>query len=162
MIIWVVVVIPCLKMPPWQFYESWKKKPESLLNSWWTTVFRFRLLKVTFKGHKNFYSASHSSEYPFLDCFLSEVKKTGLGSSAAFISSYVAAVFSFNGITDIKLIYRASQFIHSLVQGKVGSGFDVACALFGSCIYKRFDENLIGGALDNSSFSNILSSECDL
>ncbi|KAG1815947.1 phosphomevalonate kinase [Suillus subaureus] len=37
-----------------------------------------------------------------------------------------------------RLAHNAAQFVHCLAQGKVGSGFDVSSAVFGSQIYRRF------------------------
>ncbi|KAF7321306.1 Phosphomevalonate kinase [Mycena kentingensis (nom. inval.)] len=81
---------------------------------------------------------------------ISEVHKTGLGSSAALITSLVSSlllhlsVLSPTDLEDVntegrRLAHNLSQFIHCLAQGKVGSGFDVAAAVFGSHIYTRFD-----------------------
>ena len=41
------------------------------------------------------------------------------------------------------LIHNAAQFIHCLAQGKVGSGFDVSSAVFGSQLYTRFNPGVI-------------------
>ncbi|KAF9268879.1 Phosphomevalonate kinase [Marasmius fiardii PR-910] len=81
---------------------------------------------------------------------LSEVHKTGMGSSAALITSLVsslllhfgvisASVFEGHDDEDRHLAHNVSQFVHCLAQGKVGSGFDVSAAVFGSHIYTRFD-----------------------
>ncbi len=99
--------------------------------------------------------------------------KTGLGSSAAVVSSLVAALFAFFGLpvspvssasssttsssspsSEEKdganvdytmnvsaartLAYRLAQFAHCAAQGKVGSGFDVAAAFYGTQTYSRF------------------------
>ena len=34
--------------------------------------------------------------------------------------------------------HKLSQAAHCAAQGKIGSGFDVAAAVYGSCIYRRF------------------------
>jgi len=41
------------------------------------------------------------------------------------------------------LAHNAAQYIHCLAQGKVGSGFDVSTAVFGSQIYTRFDPQVL-------------------
>jgi phosphomevalonate kinase len=64
---------------------------------------------------------------------LQAVHKTGLGSSAALITSLVAALPAGR-----RLVHHAAQHVHCLAQGKVGSGFDVAAAVFGSQRYTRF------------------------
>lgn len=76
-----------------------------------------------------------------------------MGSSAALITSLVSALFvhfeivsnKINEITnnDRKLIHNIAQFCHCLAQGKVGSGFDVSAAVWGSHIYKRFSPNIL-------------------
>ncbi|GBE81087.1 ribosomal protein S5 domain 2-type protein [Sparassis latifolia] len=87
---------------------------------------------------------------------LSDVHKTGLGSSAALITSLVASLLVHLNViprrafaptegdtecaqTGRRLAHNLSQYIHCLAQGKVGSGFDVSAAVFGSQIYTRFD-----------------------
>ncbi|EPY34012.1 phosphomevalonate kinase [Angomonas deanei] len=69
-----------------------------------------------------------------------EVSKTGLGSSAAMTTSVVACIFSFyHGITEEQeFIHRIAQVAHSVAQGKIGSGFDVYTAVYGTCAYRRF------------------------
>ncbi|KUI54540.1 Phosphomevalonate kinase [Cytospora mali] len=54
---------------------------------------------------------------------LKAAKKTGLGSSAAL------------GRT---ILHNLAQTAHCRAQGKIGSGFDVAAAVYGSCLYRRF------------------------
>ncbi|KAJ7096309.1 phosphomevalonate kinase [Mycena epipterygia] len=81
---------------------------------------------------------------------LSEVHKTGLGSSAALITSLVSSlllhleIIPSSDLTEDetqgrRLAHNLSQYVHCLAQGKVGSGFDVSAAVFGSHIYTRFD-----------------------
>jgi hypothetical protein len=61
--------------------------------------------------------------------------KTGLGSSAALVSSLVAALFHYVGLMDNQqqrdLSHNVAQFCHCSAQGKVGSGFDVSAAFYG-------------------------------
>ncbi|THV05033.1 phosphomevalonate kinase [Dendrothele bispora CBS 962.96] len=81
---------------------------------------------------------------------LSDVHKTGLGSSAALITSLVSGLLlhldvipptalSEDHSEGRRLAHNLAQFIHCLAQGKVGSGFDVSAAVFGSHLYTRFD-----------------------
>ncbi|KAJ6499288.1 phosphomevalonate kinase [Mycena sanguinolenta] len=81
---------------------------------------------------------------------ISEVHKTGLGSSAALITSLVTSLLLHLSIispADLaesdsegrRLAHNLSQYVHCLAQGKVGSGFDVSAAVFGSHVYTRFD-----------------------
>lgn len=40
-------------------------------------------------------------------------------------------------------IHNVAQFIHCFAQGKVGSGFDVSSAVWGSHLYKRFNPAIL-------------------
>lgn len=40
-------------------------------------------------------------------------------------------------------LHNLSQAAHSAAQGKIGSGFDVASAVYGSCIYRRFSPSIL-------------------
>ncbi|KAK9235301.1 ribosomal protein S5 domain 2-type protein [Lipomyces kononenkoae] len=77
------------------------------------------------------------------------VPKTGLGSSAALTTSLVAALLSFYASIDPvaseskKILHNLAQVAHCNAQGKVGSGFDVACAVYGSIVYHRFQPSII-------------------
>jgi phosphomevalonate kinase len=86
------------------------------------------------------------------------VHKTGLGSSAALITSLVSGLLVHLGAIPAseldtvdshgrQLAHNAAQFIHCYAQGKVGSGFDVASAVFGSQLYTRFDPGVISGLM---------------
>lgn len=80
--------------------------------------------------------------------------KTGLGSSAALITSLTAALLVHLDVVsqeslseDVgggrRLAHNLAQFVHCVAQGKVGSGFDVSAAVFGSHLYTRFDPSVI-------------------
>ncbi|KAI0329234.1 Phosphomevalonate kinase [Cubamyces sp. BRFM 1775] len=128
-------------------------------------------LDITIVGDNDFYSqraqltaknlpttlASLSKLPPFskTGVRLADVHKTGLGSSAALITSLVSALLLHlhvipadafeggSGTADAsegrKLAHNLAQYVHCLAQGKVGSGFDVSAAVFGSQLYTRFD-----------------------
>ncbi|RUS30507.1 hypothetical protein BC938DRAFT_479303 [Jimgerdemannia flammicorona] len=81
---------------------------------------------------------------------LGTVHKTGLGSSATLITSLVAALFLHTGAVpalderdDRTLVHNLAQFVHCFAQGKVGSGFDVSAAVWGSHRYRRFDPKVL-------------------
>ncbi|KAF1930736.1 Phosphomevalonate kinase [Didymella exigua CBS 183.55] len=93
-----------------------------------------------------------SSRFLDFNVSLSEAHKTGLGSSAALVTSFTAAVLSFylpktmfDVTTDrgLTILHNLAQASHSHAQGKVGSGFDIASAVYGSCLYKRFSPSLL-------------------
>lgn len=127
------------------------------------SVFLPAFLSVRLEADNDFYSLldelkrrhlplSASSLF-FLPARLSPLpsapRKTGLGSSAALVTSLVAAVLSHLGVLspekteDRKKIHNLSQFVHCLAQGKVGSGFDIASACFGSQRYVRFNSRFL-------------------
>ncbi|KAI9482310.1 phosphomevalonate kinase [Coemansia sp. RSA 989] len=99
---------------------------------------------------------------------LDMVHKTGLGSSAAMVTSLVASLLAHFGVvskTDIatgkdrssvplhslQLIHNIAQYAHCLAQGKVGSGFDVSAAVYGSHLYRRFSPAVLGGVMAENS-----------
>lgn len=93
-----------------------------------------------------------SSRFLDFGVSLKEAHKTGLGSSAALVTSFTAAVLSFYLPKDLfdvgterglEILHNLAQASHSHAQGKVGSGFDIASAVFGSCLYKRFSPSLL-------------------
>lgn len=92
------------------------------------------------------------------------VAKTGLGSSATLVTSLVASILvwglnltsnvpesEFNMKNHLNLIHNIAQISHCNAQGKVGSGFDVSSAIYGSQIYKQFDKSIIENELNSIS-----------
>jgi phosphomevalonate kinase len=78
--------------------------------------------------------------------------KTGLGSSAALVTAFTAAVLAYylpvepsiiNTAVGKARIHNLAQAAHCSAQGKIGSGFDVAAAVYGSCVYRRFDPAIL-------------------
>jgi phosphomevalonate kinase len=68
------------------------------------------------------------------------------------VTSFTAAVLSFylekekfdvQSDEGQRVLHNLSQASHSHAQGKVGSGFDIASAVYGSCLYKRFSPSLL-------------------
>lgn len=104
--------------------------------------------KLTIMADESYYSQSETiraSHDGFTDfgCKLSEAHKTGLGSSAALVTSLTAALVAWymhDGGQQLPLclVHNLAQAAHCAAQGKVGSGFDVAAAVFGACLYRRF------------------------
>ena len=67
--------------------------------------------------------------------------KSGLGSSAAVTVATIAALFEAFGLSakeNIDEIHKIAQIAHSKAQNKIGSGFDIAAACYGSIEYSRF------------------------
>lgn len=98
--------------------------------------------------------------------------KTGMGSSAALVTSLVASLlyyFDFSctqneeeeveEITSslknkqLLSVHNLAQIAHSLAQGKIGSGFDVSAAVYGSQVYTRFSTTIIKPLMDTFSSS---------
>lgn len=121
-------------------------------------------LEITVVADNDFYSQkaegsedAPTSQYlsslaPFhpLDVAIRDVHKTGLGSSAALTTSLVSSLLLHLGVVrtlenddDLALAHNTAQLAHCAAQGKVGSGFDVSAAVWGSQIYRRFDAKVL-------------------
>ena len=83
---------------------------------------------------------------------ISKAHKTGLGSSAALVTALTAALLSYYLPTETfdlgtelgkRRLHNLAQAAHCAAQGKVGSGFDVASAVYGSCLYRRFSPSIL-------------------
>ena len=88
-----------------------------------------------------------------------------MGSSAALITSIVSALLLRLGVITEedfnrpdsnarKLAHNTAQFVHCFAQGKVGSGFDVSAAVFGSQMYTRFSPTLLDGLMKGGDVSS--------
>lgn len=119
---------------------------------------------------------------PFLPCPRDEkgelvVNKTGMGSSAALVTSLVGALLRFFGVVylpcdsgeggegseaegktngvgvreeeGLKTAHNLAQICHCHAQGKVGSGFDISSAVYGSHVYTRFSRGVISDYLES-------------
>ncbi|WVQ95433.1 phosphomevalonate kinase [Kwoniella sp. CBS 9459] len=116
-----------------------------------------------------------------------QTNKTGLGSSAALVTSLTASLLSHLGIVslasttsqadtqasselesgesrtdlvqsdDLGMVHSLAQFAHCLAQGKVGSGFDVSSAVFGTHLYTRFSPSILTPLMDRPLTSITLS-----
>ncbi|XP_057479458.1 phosphomevalonate kinase, peroxisomal-like [Actinidia eriantha] len=94
-----------------------------------------------------------------------EVAKTGLGSSAAMTTAVAAALLHYlrvvnlptlskdqhrekESTVDLDMVHVIAQTAHCIAQGKVGSGFDVSSAVYGSQRYVRFSPEVLSSAQD--------------
>lgn len=124
-------------------------------------------ITITILGDNDFYSQPRQENdnapaiiKPFnrLNTSLKEVHKTGLGSSAAMVTSLCSAILIHftpslqpQSPSTQLLLHNLSQYVHSLAQGKVGSGFDVSAALYGTHVYRRFSPACLDGLLGSSA-----------
>lgn len=136
-------------------------------------AFRSRLgagLQIDCKAHAHFYSTNTNpdgtvrSAAVVCSSLLTNIlcrqitSKTGLGSSAALCSSLVGALFSYfkaytftlddANVECKEVAHRVAQLAHCAAQGKVGSGFDISSAFFGSHIYRRFSKGLVSDIIE--------------
>ena len=112
---------------------------------------------MTLQGDNSFYSQRGCSGGFFPDKLDKQPQftvpsnpnmKTGLGSSAAMVVSFMASTMQFFGIEDLTVAQRSyissiefhcqCQILNAFIQNKVGSGFDIAASIYGSQIYRRF------------------------
>ncbi|KAF7503165.1 hypothetical protein GJ744_004269 [Endocarpon pusillum] len=111
-------------------------------------------LNITILADDDYYSHTKSSTKGSFSKFgvtLANAHKTGLGSSAALVTSITAALLgafvphatSSEFSSHQHVIHNLAQAAHCAAQGKVGSGFDVAAAVYGSCLYRRFTPSLL-------------------
>ena len=129
-------------------------------NAWLTSG-----LKIDIFADESYYSSPSSTtptKFPYFGVRLADAHKTGLGSSAALVTALTAALLraslpSSEDITTtyadlepkfLTVVHNLSQAAHCAAQGKVGSGFDVAAAVYGSCLYRRFTPTILDGVGD--------------
>mmetsp|Transcript_22355 Transcript_22355/g.33027 ORF Transcript_22355/g.33027 Transcript_22355/m.33027 type:complete len:474 (-) Transcript_22355:32-1453(-) len=79
------------------------------------------------------------------------IRKTGLGSSAALVTSMVGALLMSFEVFKQDRAHNLAQICHCYSQGKVGSGFDVSSAVFGSHVYQRFPKCVLSDLLETMS-----------
>ena len=138
-------------------------------------------LDITILADSGYYSQSSSwtecaknpkSSFIDFNSELADAHKTGLGSSAALVTAFVAALLKHHTDTGREAVpshlfknrvHNLAQIAHCAAQGKIGSGFDVAAAVFGSCIYRRFSPSVIEriGDPGHANFSASLRSTVD-
>lgn len=119
---------------------------------------------ITIVADNDYYSTSSASmtgsRFHDFGVPLSKANKTGLGSSAALVTAFTAAVLSYYLPKDLfdltsesgkRKLHNLAQASHCAAQGKVGSGFDVASAVYGSCLYRRFSPSLLSAHAEPGS-----------
>lgn len=127
----------------------------------------FGSLSVTILADNDYYSETAASRGPasqgrggrFVNFGvpLQEAHKTGLGSSAALVTALVSSLVIHRTMQADDLgagrdkLHNLAQAAHCAAQGKVGSGFDVAAAVYGSCLYKRFSPAILEAVGDVGS-----------
>lgn len=110
--------------------------------------------RLVILADKDYYSQSGTSEggngrFVKFGVTLKEANKTGLGSSAALVTSLTATLLTHYLAFDVTTpqgkttLHNLAQAAHCAAQGKVGSGFDVAAAVYGSCTYRRFSPSVL-------------------
>ncbi|KAH8593465.1 ribosomal protein S5 domain 2-type protein [Bisporella sp. PMI_857] len=121
---------------------------------------------VTILADNDYYSqpsdAVVNSKFEFTDfgVRLQDAHKTGLGSSAALVTAFTGAIlshylpatqFSLDSEQGRARLHNLAQAAHCAAQGKVGSGFDVAAAVYGTCVYRRFSPSILSSLGEPSS-----------
>eukprot|EP00605_Chrysophyceae_sp_TOSAG23-4_P002643 GSChrysophyteH1.ASY1.ANO1.2919.1 assembled CDS len=88
------------------------------------------------------------------------VAKTGMGSSAALTTSLVGSLLKYFHAIELlgpgntgyqeekRILHNLSQLAHAVAQGKIGSGFDVSAAVYGSQLYRRFSPTGFSECMD--------------
>lgn len=148
------------------FISEFKEKDGSGLNPILQALNGTHYLSIVLQAHNDFYSqikelkrrklpllASSLLTLPkFLPCPKEpngaiSCAKTGLGSSAALTTSLVSSLLQWFEVTrvglrpdseDRRVVHNLAQLVHAVAQGKIGSGFDVAAAVYGTQMYRRF------------------------
>ncbi|GAP93414.1 putative phosphomevalonate kinase [Rosellinia necatrix] len=116
--------------------------------------------QFTILADNDYYSQPHSmtgtdknpTRFAKFPTTLKGANKTGLGSSAALVTALTAALLTYympQADFDItttegkRILHNLAQAAHCAAQGKVGSGFDIAAAVYGSCLYRRFSPSVL-------------------
>lgn len=113
---------------------------------------------ITILADNDYYSqpanTPKNASHQFIDfgVRLQDAHKTGLGSSAALVTAFTGALlshylpkslYSLPSEPGRSILHNLSQASHCAAQGKVGSGFDVATAVYGTCLYRRFSPSIL-------------------
>lgn len=90
---------------------------------------------------------------------IEEVAKTGLGSSAGLVTVVTTALLSTFTNKELEpirnIVHNCAQVAHCKAQKKIGSGFDVAAAVYGSIVYRRFDPQIMDDIFQNLDRTNV-------
>lgn len=82
---------------------------------------------------------------------IEKVPKTGMGLSAGLVTVITASLLTTmldQSLEDLRdTIHKVAQIAHCDAQGKIGSGFDVATAVYGSIVYRRYKPEVISSLL---------------
>jgi len=134
-----------------------------------------RVVEVTIRGDNDFYSQQDTLKQQGLELSTSAlaslppfgpptkhadggIAKTGLGSSAALVTSLVGGLLTYFDMIKLekgavltaeqaRQVHNVAQACHCYAQGKIGSGFDVSSAVYGSQRYIRFSPTYLKGNL---------------
>ena len=118
---------------------------------------KYQELSITILADNDYYSnpgtvdstkATHGKQFKSFGVPLTSAHKTGLGSSAALVTALTTSLLEalakdFKVSENQARIHNLAQAAHCAAQGKVGSGFDVAAAVYGSCLYRRFTPSIL-------------------
>ncbi|KXJ95651.1 ribosomal protein S5 domain 2-type protein [Microdochium bolleyi] len=146
------------------FVETTLSYALTFISSLAPTSQSFSAARFTVLADNDYYSQPHSAagtgeknptRFAKFPTALRDAHKTGLGSSAALVTALTAALLTYylpkeSGF-DLatpegqRILHNLAQAAHCAAQGKVGSGFDVAAAVYGSCRYRRFSPSILKG-----------------
>ncbi|KAL8790987.1 MAG: hypothetical protein Q9195_006132 [Heterodermia aff. obscurata] len=136
-----------------------------------TTPTKITPALITILADSDYYSHGPSPSSPtplshrFIDFNvpLTTAHKTGLGSSAALVTAFTTALLTHylpptTQPLPPNISHNLAQAAHCAAQGKIGSGFDVAAAVYGSCVYRRFSPSILSplGEISTPGFANRL------
>ena len=104
-------------------------------------------LKVSTKNDKQFAYTLESGK----------LSKSGLGASAAVTVAAIKGILAAYGIEPMEneAAHKLSQLAHSVATGKVGSGFDIAAATYGSIVYARYSPGILKDFPKEYSYNDV-------
>ncbi len=104
-------------------------------------------LKVSTKNDRQFAYTLESGK----------LSKSGLGASAAVTVATIKGILAAYGIDPMEneAAHKLSQLAHSVATGKVGSGFDIAAATYGSIVYARYSPRILNDFPKEYSYNDI-------